>query len=74
MASVLLGIDIGTSGCKALLLSVTGDILATSTATYGLSQPRVGWTQPGSIASMDAPSTSTIVADAISWSVAVCRW
>jgi xylulokinase len=45
MASVLLGIDIGTSGCKALLLSVTGDILATSTATYGLSQPRVGWTE-----------------------------
>ncbi len=45
MASALLGIDIGTSGCKALLLSVTGDILATSTATYGLSQPRTGWTE-----------------------------
>ncbi|MBV2143015.1 xylulokinase [Falsochrobactrum sp. TDYN1] len=45
MASALLGIDIGTSGCKALLLSIDGDILATSTATYGLSQPQVGWTE-----------------------------
>ena len=41
----LLGIDIGTSGCKALLLSADGDLLATSTATYGLSQPHVGWTE-----------------------------
>ncbi|MCD2185341.1 xylulokinase [Rhizobium sp. GN54] len=45
MTSALLGIDIGTSGCKALLLSVDGDVLATSTATYGLSQPHVGWTE-----------------------------
>jgi xylulokinase len=45
MTSALLGIDIGTSGCKALLLSVDGDVLATSTSTYGLSQPRVGWTE-----------------------------
>lgn len=45
MTSALLGIDIGTSGCKALVLSLDGDILATSTATYGLSQPRTGWTE-----------------------------
>jgi xylulokinase len=45
MPAALLGIDIGTSGCKALLLSVNGDVLATSTATYGLSQPHVGWTE-----------------------------
>lgn len=45
MTSALLGIDIGTSGCKALLVSVEGDILASSTATYGLSQPRDGWTE-----------------------------
>lgn len=45
MASALLGIDIGTSGCKALLISVDGDVLASSTATYGLSQPRTGWTE-----------------------------
>ncbi|WP_417427171.1 xylulokinase [Hoeflea sp.] len=40
-----LGIDIGTSGCKALALSSAGEILATHTATYGLDQPRPGWTQ-----------------------------
>ncbi|PQA72145.1 xylulokinase [Brucella oryzae] len=45
MTSALLGIDIGTSGCKALLVSVEGDILASSTATYALSQPRAGWTE-----------------------------
>jgi xylulokinase len=45
MTSALLGIDIGTSGCKALLLSVKADVLATSTATYGLSQPHAGWTE-----------------------------
>ena len=45
MTTALLGIDIGTSGCKALLLSVDGDVLATSTATYGLSQPHAGWAE-----------------------------
>jgi xylulokinase len=45
MTSALLGIDIGTSGCKALLLSVEGEVLATSTATYGLSQPHAGWSE-----------------------------
>lgn len=41
----LLGIDIGTSGCKALVLSPDGEILASHTATYGLSQPCPGWTE-----------------------------
>lgn len=41
----LLGIDIGTSGCKALLLGIDGAVLATDTANYPLSQPRPGWTE-----------------------------
>lgn len=41
----LLGIDIGTSGCKALLLDTNGSVIATDTATYPLSQPRPGWTE-----------------------------
>lgn len=45
MTSVILGIDIGTSGCKALLLDVEGNVVASETATYGLSQPRPGWTE-----------------------------
>ncbi|MDY7533199.1 xylulokinase [Pseudomonas sp. Bout1] len=41
----LIGIDIGTSGCKALLLDIHGAVIATDTAMYPLSQPRPGWTE-----------------------------
>lgn len=41
----LIGIDIGTSGCKALLLDAQGAVIAADTATYPLSQPRPGWTE-----------------------------
>lgn len=41
----LLGIDIGTSGCKALLIGTDGTVIAADTATYPLSQPRPGWTE-----------------------------
>lgn len=41
----LIGIDIGTSGCKALLLDVRGAVIAVDTVTYPLSQPRPGWTE-----------------------------
>ncbi len=40
-----LGIDIGTSGCKALVLSEAGEILATHTSTYDFARPRFGWTE-----------------------------
>ncbi|WP_127142664.1 xylulokinase [Pelagibacterium montanilacus] len=45
MTEALLGIDIGTSGCKALLIDAQGGVLASSTASYPLSQPRPGWTE-----------------------------
>lgn len=41
----LLGIDIGTSACKALLISHEGAIIAAGTAAYPLSQPRPGWSE-----------------------------
>ena len=41
----LLGIDIGTSGCKALLIGTDGAVIAADTATYPLSQPHPGWTE-----------------------------
>ncbi|WP_415184679.1 xylulokinase [Phaeovulum sp.] len=41
----LLGIDIGTSGCKALLIATDGAVIAADTATYPMSQPRPGWTE-----------------------------
>lgn len=45
MAAALLGIDIGTSGCKALLIDTDGAVIAAEMATYPLSQPRPGWTE-----------------------------
>lgn len=45
MQSAVLGIDIGTSGCKALLLSEDGSLLGSETDTYDLRQPRPGWTE-----------------------------
>jgi xylulokinase len=45
MTAALLGIDIGTSGCKALLLAADGGVIATDTASYPLSRPRPGWTE-----------------------------
>ena len=45
MTEALLGIDIGTSSCKALLIDTTGGVLADGTAEYPLSQPRPGWSE-----------------------------
>src|SRR5690554_1725114 len=41
----LLGLDIGTSGVKGLLLSEEGEILLTKTENYPLSTPRSGWAE-----------------------------
>ncbi len=44
MTSVL-GIDLGTSGCKAVLVDIDGRILASATASYPLSQPKPLWSE-----------------------------
>jgi len=41
----LLGLDIGTSGAKALLCDADGHVLATATGAYPLSQPRPLWSE-----------------------------
>lgn len=41
----LLGIDIGTSGTKTLLIDESGRALASATAEYPLSTPRPGWAE-----------------------------
>lgn len=41
----LLGIDVGTSGLKALLLAPSGRLLGTALVTYPLDIPRPGWAQ-----------------------------
>ncbi len=43
--SFYLGIDIGTSGTKTLVIDVQGNVLAESSAEYPLAQPRPGWTE-----------------------------
>ena len=44
-ATALVGIDVGTSGVKALALSPTGDVLARAERDYPLSAPRPGWAE-----------------------------
>lgn len=40
-----LGIDIGTSGTKTLLINASGVVLAEANAGYPLHQPKPGWTE-----------------------------
>ena len=40
-----LGIDIGTSGTKTLLINEEGEVLSESNAEYPMSQPKPGWTE-----------------------------
>jgi xylulokinase len=42
---VLVGIDVGTSGVKALALSPTGEVLARAEKEYPLSTPQPGWAE-----------------------------
>lgn len=43
--SYYLGIDIGTSGTKTLLIDGSGTVIAEADATYPMEQPKPGWTQ-----------------------------
>jgi len=43
--SYLLGLDIGTSGVKALLISVEGKIISRKTVSYSLTTPHSGWAE-----------------------------
>jgi xylulokinase len=45
MANLMLGLDIGTSGTKALLLNDRGKTVATATATYENLMPKPGWSE-----------------------------
>ena len=41
----LLGIDVGTSGVKALLVSVEGQVIGSETESYPLATPKAGWAE-----------------------------
>ncbi|MEL7283586.1 MAG: FGGY family carbohydrate kinase, partial [Pseudomonadota bacterium] len=40
-----LGIDIGTSGVKAILMAETGDVVAQATASLPISRPHPLWSE-----------------------------
>ncbi len=44
-SQVLLGLDIGTSGAKAVLIDAAGAVLAEHTAEYQMQTPRPGWAE-----------------------------
>jgi xylulokinase len=41
----LVGVDVGTSGAKAIAISTDGDVVGTAEASYPLSTPRPGWSE-----------------------------
>ena len=41
----LLGIDVGTTGTKTLLFSENGELLGHAYRPYGLSTPKVGYSE-----------------------------
>lgn len=41
----LIGLDVGTTGARAIAIDLNGDVLAGATAEYPLSTPRPGWTE-----------------------------
>ncbi|HEY2854219.1 MAG TPA: xylulokinase [Gemmatimonadaceae bacterium] len=42
---MFLGLDVGTSGVKAVLVAADGDVIATATTALALSTPRPGWAE-----------------------------
>ena len=45
MTAALLGLDLGTSGARAVAVDDSGSLLASASAGYDLSMPRPGWTE-----------------------------
>ena len=45
MPDVLIGLDVGTSGVKAVALSPDGELVASAEESYPLSTPRPGWSE-----------------------------
>jgi xylulokinase len=43
--SLLVGLDIGTTGAKALAINPTGEVVATAESEYPLSMPQEGWAE-----------------------------
>ena len=44
-SAVAVGLDVGTTGVKALAVAADGTVVARAESHYGLSQPRAGWSE-----------------------------
>src|SRR6478672_4210294 len=44
-SAVAVGLDVGTTGVKALAVSADGTVVARAESPYGLSQPQPGWSE-----------------------------
>jgi xylulokinase len=62
----LLGIDVGTTGCKAAVFSTTGDPLASAYREYDVRHPRPGWDE------LDADAVWRHIKSAIAEATAQC--
>ena len=45
MTDALVGLDVGTTGVKALAISADGEVLGSAEEHYGLSSPQPGWSE-----------------------------
>ena len=45
MTTALVGLDVGTTGVKAIAVSERGDVLARAEHGYSLATPQPGWTE-----------------------------
>jgi xylulokinase len=45
LTEALIGLDVGTTGVKALAISPEGEVLASAEEHYGLSSPQPGWSE-----------------------------
>ena len=43
--SVLIGLDVGTGGARAVAVDESGEIVAEASSEYPLHSPRPGWTE-----------------------------
>ena len=44
-SAVAVGLDVGTTGVKALAVAADGTVVARAESHYGLSQPQPGWSE-----------------------------
>lgn len=63
-ASCFLGVDVGTSGVKAILVDASGDVLASAVTPLQLSTPQPGWAEqdPGAWWSAATSAIRTVIA------------